>query len=135
MQSAYQIALERLTNFFNVRSNYDRLIDLQTGHPMPLRLVEWYVVHYSRQRQKQVHAMYKNKLKGMTKENFDPYRRRSKSCQVINFVCDHGSVQTTFAQVNFFRWVIENKIIEFIENDYTTVYSEFKRSGGRSLET
>ena len=31
------------------------------------------------------------------------------------------SIETTIGQLNFFKWALENKIIEYIENNYDTI--------------
>jgi hypothetical protein len=33
-------------------------------------------------------------------------------------------VQTTLGQLNFFKWTIENKILEYIENNYSTIEND-----------
>jgi hypothetical protein len=32
-----------------------------------------------------------------------------------------SSIQTTIGQLNFFKWVIENKVVEYIETHYDTI--------------
>ena len=64
---------------------------------------------------------YKNQLKAYAKIYFDPFCRRDR----INFIYGKGhELLTTVGQLNFFRWAIENNIIEYtvsnmeiIEND------------------
>ena len=53
---------------------------------------------------------YKNQLKAYAKIYFDPFCRRDR----INFIYGKGDeLLTTVGQLNFFRWAIENNIIEY----------------------
>ncbi len=53
---------------------------------------------------------YKNQLKAYAKIYFDPFCRRDR----INFIYGKGNeLLTTVGQLNFFRWAIENNIIEY----------------------
>ena len=73
-----------------------------------------------------VYLDYKLQLKGYQKKQFDPFCRRSR----INFYYDDNKfVVTTVGQLNFFRWTIQNSVLEYIsphleeiENDMNTCY-------------
>ena len=41
------------------------------------------------------------------------------------------SIETTIGQLNFFKWAIENKIIDFIEQNYTDI--EFDMNTNNSI--
>jgi len=58
-----------------------------------------------------VFARYKAELKGYSKKQFDPFCRKTR---IKNWGPENKL--TTIAQLNFFRWAIKNKIIDYIEN-------------------
>ena len=72
---------------------------------------------------------YKSQLKLFSKEAFDPFcrisgnqrnpkRKQNKSRQLIQFYYGTGEedyLETTLGQLNFFRWVISNGILEYIK--------------------
>jgi hypothetical protein len=55
---------------------------------------------------------YKGQLKAYSKKNFDPFCRRER----INFYYTEDKfMTTTVGQLNFFKWALENKVIEYIK--------------------
>ena len=100
-----------------------------------------------------VYLNYKLQLKAYSKGQFDPFCRRSRldfhydKNQIINYIKKKqldlpdileyldenkdGYFTTTSGQLNFFRWIIKNNIIEYItkyiteiENDMNTCYKK-----------
>ena len=74
--------------------------------------------------------MYKSQLKSYSKKKFDPFCRRDR----INFNCNDIDIETTMGQLNFFKWAIDNMIIEYIiqnyediENDMNICYNNNKK--------
>jgi len=41
-------------------------------------------------------------------------------------------METTIGQLNFFKWTIENKIIEFIEENYTDIENDMNSRNSTS---
>ena len=87
-----------------------------------------------------VHHSYKSQLKAYSKKRFDPFCRRKR----LKFdIGNYGSVNTTIGQLNFFRWAIDNLVIQYIqdhqadiENDMNEClkkikYKSKKKSGSR----
>ena len=63
---------------------------------------------------------YREQLKSFNKKNFDPFCRRSR----IKFFYDEEKkdyIITTIGQLNFFKWAIDNKILEYIEENIDIV--------------
>ena len=74
--------------------------------------------------------MYKSQLKSYSKKKFDPFCRRDR----INFNCNNINIETTMGQLNFFKWAIDNMVIEYItlnnkdiENDMNICYNSNKK--------
>ena len=58
-----------------------------------------------------VYLRYKSQLKAYSKRKFDPFCRNDR-------ISDWGperNIVTTIGQLNFFRWAIDNKILEYIK--------------------
>ena len=65
-----------------------------------------------------VYVDYKLKLKAYSKRRFDPFCR----WQRISIPYKGGTyVQTTLGQLNFFRWALDNKILEYIAKKYSEI--------------
>jgi hypothetical protein len=126
------ILLEKLHEFYDVEENYTQMVNIIEKNKVSLRIIEWYITIYAKNYNIQLHCDYKNKLKGLQKSNFDPYCRKYKIVQnekhniAFDFQTAHGTCYTTVAQLNFCKWLIENKIIDYIYNDYSALYKEFK---------
>lgn len=97
-----------------------------------LRLHEWYITNYSKKydthyfvhmgdanyRHIFVHREYKAQLDSYSKKLFDPFCRRSR----ILFVDPFGNqLKTTVAQLNYFRWAMENGIIDHIKDNIADI--------------
>jgi len=102
-----------------------------------LRVLDWFVTNYTKKndtgyyvqtgedRYKYifVHRDYKAQLDSYSKRLFDPFCRRSRIILVDPF---GNRLKTTVAQLNFFRWVLENKVIEFIQDNQEKIEKDMK---------
>ena len=68
---------------------------------------------------------YKAQLKAYSKKNFDPFQRRDRILFIYN---ENKELCTTVGQLNFFRWAIENKIIDYIENNIDEIQADMNES-------
>jgi hypothetical protein len=76
-----------------------------------------------------VYNDYKLKLKSYGKKNLDPFCRWTR----INIPLDDERViETTIGQLNFFKWAIETKIIEYIEDNYDVIESDMNSRNSTS---
>ena len=66
-----------------------------------------------------VYNDYKLKLKAYSKRRFDPFCRWDRI--KMPFGNKEYSIETTIGQLNFFKWAIENKIIRYIEENYSVI--------------
>ena len=96
-----------------------------------LRLIDWFVTNYAKKNNNvitqkvnnnvvhfNVYLSYRSQLKAYSKQLFDPFRRRER----ITFIFDNkNSIETTIGQLNFFRWVIQNNIIEYVEQNLKAI--------------
>lgn len=114
-----------LSKFYNVKTNINKIIPLvEQKSDISLRLVDWFVTNYSKKHNTvitkekggniihfNVYLSYRNQLKAYSKEKFDPFRRNE---HIIFYYDVDKSIETTHGQLNFFRWVIQNDILDYI---------------------
>ena len=68
----------------------------------------------------QVHMEYKSQLKSFTKHLMDPFRRRDR----ISFMISTVRIETTVAQLNFFRWAFDNGILLYVQAHIAEIEAE-----------
>jgi hypothetical protein len=127
------ILLNKLLLFYKNTEYFDKMLSIINGtSKISLRIVDWFVTNYSKKNyciienedtneRFKVYNDYKLKLKAYSKKKFDPFCRWDR----INVPYkDTMCVQTTLGQLNFFKWTIENKILEYIENNYSIIEND-----------
>lgn len=127
------ILLNKLLIFYKNTDYFDKMISIINGtSKISLRIVDWFVTNYSKKNyciienyetneRFKVYNDYKLKLKAYSKKKFDPFCRWDR----INVPYkDTMCVQTTLGQLNFFKWTIENNILEYIENNYSVIEND-----------
>lgn len=118
-----------LSNFYNNKSNINKIIPIinpSNNNRVSLRLIDWFVTNYSKKNNTiiskkkdnnvihfNVYLSYRSQLKAFSKQLFDSFRRRDR----ITFFYDvEKSIETTIGQLNMFRWILQNDILEYIQN-------------------
>lgn len=142
LSNKQDMLLINLNKFYNNGFNMKLIIPILHGETkLSLRIIDWFVTNYSKKHniiyniekrkngkqikeQFTVHQDYKNQLKAYSKKQFDPFCRRER----IHFTYKktNTTIVTTVGQLNFFKWLIVNNIIQYmnthlvnIENDMT----------------
>ena len=126
-----------ITKFFSNRNMLNKIITILKGESISLRLIDWFVTNYCKkfnilynlndfkgeQTNKTteelqsfdnyiiIHNNYKGQLKAYSKRNFDPFCRRNR---IRFYYEDNKYFITTVGQLNFFKWALENHIIDYI---------------------
>ena len=105
---------------------------------LSIRLIDWFVTNYAKKyfvvykhknTRFKVYTDYKLKLKSYSKKRFDPFCRWER----INIPYkDNTYIQTTLGQLNFFKWAIDNHIIEYIENHYQDIERDMNERNSSS---
>jgi hypothetical protein len=68
-------------------------------------------------------------LKAYAKKNFDPFCRWER----IQIPYDEeSSMETTIGQLNFFKWAIENRIIDYIQAHYSEIEDDMNSRNSTS---
>lgn len=128
-----ELLLNNLMDFYKDEKNLTRMLKIITGESkISLRIVDWFSTNYAKKyytlytihdptgqiRRFKVYFDYKLKLKAYSKKRFDPFCRWDRiSIPYKNDTC----IETTIGQLNFFKWAIENNVINFIEENYETI--------------
>ena len=122
--------------FFNDRQNIDIVLPIVSGtDKISLRLIDWFITNYSKVHATQymvknsntpfkqfiVYLDYKAQLKSFSKKLFDPFCRRNRIIFNYDKKDTTKSFCTTVGQLNFFKWAIQNKIIEYMRQNITNI--------------
>ncbi len=130
------ILLIPITEFFSEPKNLDLLLGiLITGkYKLSLRIIDWFVTNYSKKHNLVIEKNgkpfivfleYKSQLKAYSKKQFDPFCRRSR----IHYEYEKNKkFETTIGQLNFFRWAIENLIIDHIMKNYDDIEKDMNNT-------
>ena len=102
-----------------------------------LRTHDWFVTNYSKKNDTNyyvnigadrykhifVHRDYKAQLDSYSKKLFDPFCRRAR----IVLIDPYGNrLKTTASQLNYFRWAIQNLIIEYVQEHLKEIEDDMK---------
>ena len=133
--SKIDLLMNSLSKFYSVEENINTLLPIVQGcSKISLRILDWFVTNYCKKhniiihnedKKVIVHLDYKNQLKAYSKKQFDPFCRRSR----INFIYGDGDeLLTTVGQLNFFRWTIENQLIDYIQENLDDIEVDMNSS-------
>ena len=131
------LLMANLMDFYNNdRTHLFKMMRIINGESkISLRIVDWFVTNYAKKYYTiyelpnntnnstdvirfKVYNDYKLKLKAYSKKRFDPFCRWER----ISVPYDNENfMETTIGQLNFFKWAIENRIINYIEDNYESI--------------
>jgi hypothetical protein len=129
-QSQNDLLLNKLMYFYNRDDNLNKMLRIINGESkISLRIVDWFSTNYAKKNfttyaidinsRFKIYNDYKLKLKAYSKRRFDPFCRWDRI--KVPFGDKEYSIETTIGQLNFFKWAIENKIIDYIEKNYDVI--------------
>jgi hypothetical protein len=76
-----------------------------------------------------VYLSYREELRIYSKQQFDPFRRNEHIAFRYGDGCE---LETTVGQLNFFKWAVENGIIDYIRDHRKEIEEAMSSEGGRS---
>jgi hypothetical protein len=117
-QSKYSVGL---LNWFNV--NYSK----EYG-------VEYTIESLGRKRSVYVWQSYNAALSGYKKEYFDPFARGKNCGKEISIENNGDVVLTTVRQLNYFRWAINNGIIDYVKQHVDLIYDDMNARGRNAVK-
>lgn len=142
------LLLHSLTKFYETNDNSCKLNKILNNSNVSLRLIDWFTTNYSKKKniiyliykdengnktlketteiisQFNVYNSYKSQLKAYSKKQFDPFCRRER----INFKCNNYSFNTTIGQLNFFKWILQNNTLDYIEDNLCDIEDDMNSS-------
>lgn len=136
------VLLMSLNRFFTQDGNIHKIIPvINCSSDISLRLLDWFVTNYAKKHNViiarqvgsdtkyfNVYVSYREQLKAYSKHHFDPFRRRDR----LDYYYDKDKfVQTTIGQLNFFRWVLINGVLEYISEHAAAIEDDMLRSKGK----
>lgn len=141
------LLLKNLVVFYNTEENdnLDKMLRIITGDSkISLRIVDWFATNYAKKyytlyvidqtddnvaRRFKVYDDYKLKLKAYSKKRFDPFCRWDR----ISIPYKDGKcIETTIGQLNFFKWALENKVVDYIDQNYETIEKDMNNRNSTS---
>lgn len=139
-----ELLLNNLLEFYKNDYNLTKMLKIITGESkISLRIVDWFATNYSKKYYTlyelenkfgsiirfKVYFDYKLKLKAYSKRRFDPFCRWERiSVPYKNNTC----IETTLGQLNFFKWALENKVIDYIEKNYDIIEKDMNSRNSAS---
>lgn len=139
-----ELLLNNLMEFYKNNDNLTRMLKIITGESkISLRIVDWFATNYSKKNYTlyeminqsgekirfKVYFDYKLKLKAYSKKRFDPFCRWER----ISIPYKDGTcIETTIGQLNFFKWAIENKVIDYIDENYDIIEKDMNNRNSTS---
>ena len=145
------ILLTSLYKYYGNKKNIECFLNIIEANDtkISLRIIDWFVTNYSKKnnilytlyktpegkttfsndgneiyKQFNTYYSYKSQLKSYSKKRFDPFCRRER----LNFYQGDKNIETTIGQLNFFKWAIDNLIIEYIKNNYQEIEEDMNES-------
>jgi hypothetical protein len=138
------LVLNNLMDFYKSNNNLTKMLQIITGESkISLRIVDWFATNYAKkyytlytitdkeglERRFKVYVDYKLKLKAYSKKRFDPFCRWERISIPYK---EDKYIETTIGQLNFFKWALENKIIEYIDENYAEIEHDMNNRNSTS---
>ena len=149
ISSQESLLLKSFEHFYENLECYNDLIAIinsqtkSTKFKISIRLIDYFVTKYSKKNkityklndknnsdiQFSIYQSYKQQLKIFQKKNFDPFARGIRIPYFINDSC----IITTIGQLNFFKWFISKKIIDYVIKNKEAIELEINKSNKNKL--
>ena len=128
-----------ISKFYLQDNAIEKMLPIVMGTSrISLRLVDWFVTNYAKHHNVilvrdggdhlvhfNVYASYRSQLKAYSKQQFDPFRRRER----IDFhYAENEFVETTIGQLNFFRWMLQNDLVQYVDDHFQEIEDDMIRS-------
>lgn len=137
-----ELLMVSISKFYLQDNAIEKMLPIVMGTSrISLRLVDWFVTNYAKHHNViivsdssstlnhivhfNVYASYRSQLKAYSKQQFDPFRRRER----IDFhYAENEFVETTIGQLNFFRWMLQNDLIKYVDEHFQEIEDDMIRS-------
>jgi hypothetical protein len=134
------LLLNNLMEFYKKEDNLNNMLKIITGESkISLRIVDWFATNYAKKhytlytidndRRFKVYVDYKLKLKAYSKKRFDPFCRWDRISIPYK---GETFIETTIGQLNFFKWTLENNVIQYINENYDAIEKDMNSRNSTS---
>ena len=135
------LLLNNLLEFYKGNENMDKMLNIINGESrISLRIIDWFATNYAKkyytvyqlqgtENRFKVYNDYKLKLKAYSKRRFDPFCRWDRITVPYN---ENSHIQTTIGQLNFFKWALENHVVDYIEQNYANIEKDMNNRNSTS---
>ena len=152
------VLLESLQKYYKNEDHMSKLLSILNGkQKISLRIIDWFVTNYSKKnniyyllyqdeitgnvsfsggqtnfyKQFNTYHSYKAQLKSYSKKRFDPFCRRERiEFKYGSEECESSkkTISTTIGQLNFFKWAIDNLVIDYIKENFQEIEEDMNQS-------
>ena len=139
------LLMKSLSQFFFQNENIEKMLPIVTSESkISLRIIDWFVTNYSKKnnivynlqyinpknnemcnKRFVVYLNYKSQLKAYSKKQFDPFCRRDR---IAFYYAEDKDITTTVGQLNFFRWAIEHRVLDYIKDNLKVIEEDMNMS-------
>ena len=153
--SSKELLLASLNSFYNNNNIYKLTLKtiIDGKHELSLRMIDWLVTRYAKtnniiywindidqdiydnlpenhnnEKYKKItlYLDYRAQLKSFKKFNFDAFRRHDRISFMINNE-KQQIIETTIGQLNFFKWAISKKILDYVTHNFEVIYKDMQK--------
>ena len=134
VNSKDKLLMENLSNFYNSEIIKEILPITLGQSKISLRVLDWFITNYCKlnniilnnnKKYYNIHLDYKSQLKAFSKKQFDPFCRRER---IIFYYEKDKFITTTVGQLNFFKWAIQNNILEYVDKNLKIIEDNMNKS-------
>jgi len=140
-----EVLMRKLIEFYSFSTNLEQLLPvLLKKSRISLRILDWFTTNYSREynvtyrilhmskvKQFSVYDSYKSQLKAYHKKLFDPFCRGRR---IYFEYYDGCEIETTVGQLNFFKWAIQNKVLDYVDTHIDRIIDHMTLKGNQEDE-
>ena len=140
VNSKDQLLMRDLSKFYN-NDTIQKILPITLGQSkISLRVLDWFITNYCKnnniilnnnKKYYNIHLDYKSQLKAFSKKQFDPFCRRER---ILFYYKDNNYITTTVGQLNFFKWAIENNILDYVENNLKDIEDNMNKTNRLKIE-
>lgn len=139
-----ELLLNKLMEFYNKNEHLSKMLKIINGESkISLRIIDWFTTNFAKTYftiynvvkpngesvRFKVYMDYKLKLKAYGKTRFDPFCRWDR---IVVPYKNGTSIETTIGQMQFFKWAIENKVIDYVNENYSTIEKDMNNRNSTS---
>jgi hypothetical protein len=128
-----------LMKFYSKPKNLEALANvLLKKTKYSLTLCEWLCINYSKKyninyklaknKHFNIYLSYKEQLASYQKKQFDLFKRKHSGYDVFDIQYGDLLLETTVGQLNFFKWAISNKILDYLEENLESIKIDMETS-------